>query len=121
MLNAYTCPACSVVDPLKEWTEVKLLGKGGFGEVLLYRNVNTGEEQAVKKVSFDPSNHQVPSHYSKTCLTVFKLDQFIKLDYKRLLSVPQIVGRGFLFFVCLSCCHGVDCTVVKPLLAHITL
>ena len=63
---ACTCSACSAVDPLKEWTEVKLLGKGGFGEVFLYKNVNTGEQQAVKKVSFDSINQQVPSHYSKT-------------------------------------------------------
>ena len=95
VLNACTCSACSAVDPLKEWAEVKMIGKGGFGDVFLYKNVNTGEQQAVKKVLFDPSNQQVPSHYSKTCLTVFilKPDQFTKLDYKSLLLVPQMVSR----------------------------
>ena len=70
VLNACTCPAFSAVDPLKEWTKVKWLGRGGFGEVALYKNVNTGEEQAGKMVSFDPSDQEVPSHYSKTCPTV---------------------------------------------------
>ena len=95
VLNACTCPACSAVDPLKEWTEVKMIGRGIYGDVFLYKNVNTGEEQAVKKVSFDLINQQVPLHYSKTCQTVFLLkpDQFTKLDYKSLLLVPQMVSR----------------------------
>ena len=97
VLSVCTCPACSVVDPLKEWPKVKQLGKGGFGEVLLCKNVNTGEQQAVKKVLFDPSNQQVPSHYSKTCLAVFilNLDWFTKLDYKSPLLLPKIVSKGF--------------------------
>ena len=96
VLNACTCPVCSAVDPLKEWTKVKWLGRGSFGEVLLYKNVNTGEEQAVKMVSFDPSDQKVPSHYSKTCPTVFilKLNWFTKLALKGPLLVLQIVSQG---------------------------
>ena len=102
VLSACTCPACSAVDPLKEWTEVKWLGKGGFGEVSLYKNVNTGEEQAVKMVSFDPSNQEVPLHCSKTCLTVFilRLNWFTKLLPNNSVGTPNC--QQTISFLCLS-------------------
>ena len=121
VLSACTCPAYSAVDPLKEWTEVKLLGKGNSGDVLLCKSVNTGEQLVVRKVSCHPSMQEVCSHYSITCPTVFipKPKWFTKLAFKSPLSVPQIVSKGFLFFVCPSC-HGIDCTIANHFCNKVT-
>ena len=44
----------------KDWEEQRLLGKGGFGEVWLWKNRNSGESRAVKKVRYGSDHQAIP-------------------------------------------------------------
>ena len=96
VLSACTCLVFSAVDPLKEWTKVKWLGRGSFEEVSLYKNVYIAEEWAVKMVLLTPTIRRYLRSAKKTCQTVIlRLSWITKLVFKVHCRYPKLSANDF--------------------------
>ncbi|XP_062615186.1 inhibitor of nuclear factor kappa-B kinase subunit alpha-like [Saccostrea cucullata] len=91
-----------------EWVEEKILGSGGFGQVVLWKNEDSGEYVAIKKCRVQSEMTQ--KHRERWTLEV---DIMKRLDHPNVIAAKEVppvlnVGTGELPLLAMEYCPGGD-------------
>ena len=87
------------------WSKGRLLGRGTYGDVLLYTLVQSGYNIAVKEVRMDPSDGEVPT---KVKALRNEINRYTKLPHER---IVKYLGsnedmNNYIFLICLEYMPG---------------
>jgi len=89
-------------DPLKEYTKIKLLGKGTFGEVFLVKHNVTGIIRAMKVI--DKNNEE---EYSDEEI-LNEINILKKIDHPNIMKIFEFYSTPTTYYLILEFCEGGD-------------
>ncbi len=89
-------------DPLKEYTKIKLLGKGTFGEVFLVKHNVTGIIRAMKVIDKN-SEEELSDEEILNEINILK-----KIDHPNIMKIFEFYSTPTTYYLILEFCEGGD-------------